>query len=218
MLRPAVGYGKPFYVWAGLETEALTTNEFGHLKLGARFSAPFAGLALAWRRVWSYQRSFLPRKATYEVADLQADGSIRYDSLDLSAWFAFPTPGGFGLLEADFFHVLDAPEGVDVFEEYLRVVVRPGWAVATRAGYAITFAEDRGTAGVLGEWLWPGPRPNVARVGPLFGWSFTPHLDAGLILTATIHSPDSIGFINGVFGTARLRYRWATGEPAPTFP
>jgi hypothetical protein len=204
------GYGKPHWTWTGLELEGVTTTEFGATAVRARLALVLLDVAVAWRHTWAYDRAFVPRRARYVSADLTRGPAATYDSLDLWAWGLAPLPGGYADWEFEATRVYGAPAGRDLYEEYFRAVIPPGWATTARLGYAVTFAEDRGSAGAIGEWVWLGGRGSVFRVGPLATWAFSPYFDVALELTTVVSSPDALDFYDGLWGTARLRYRFAT--------
>src|SRR4051794_19942548 len=61
----AVGYGKPHWMWIGIEGYPITTTAFGAGYLGLRAALPFLDLNLGARYTYSYYRSFLAPKDVY---------------------------------------------------------------------------------------------------------------------------------------------------------
>jgi hypothetical protein len=110
------------------------------------------------------------------------------------------------------------PADRDLFEEYQRVVVRGDSIAVVRAAFCPWLIPDRLAMGVLGEWLSAEGRGQTWRVGPLLEWTLTDHLSASAVYTIPVSSPDDLGAWVGAWGTLRLGYRWASGEPAPSFP
>jgi hypothetical protein len=207
-----IGYGKPHWLWAGLESEALTTSELGLTAVRARLALLVADLAIAYRRTWSYRRSWLAREPSYSDGDLTGGPKASYHSLDMWLWGIVPVGNGYLDWEVESVRVYGVPAGFDLYEEWLRVPARPPWLVATRLAYAHTFKSGRIALGAMGEWIWPGDRATWLRVGPLASYVFSSHWDVSGLLTFEVRSPDQLSFYNGVWGTFRFRYRFATGE------
>jgi hypothetical protein len=213
--RLVLGYGKPHWTWLGLEGEAATGSEAGFGVARARIALLIADVAVAYRRTWAYRHSYLDRERGYSDADLLGGPKAAYHSLDLSAMGLLPVGGGVIDWQFEAVRVYGLEPGVDLYEEWLRVPMRPPWATACRLGYAHMFLDQRLAVGALAEWLWPGPTGSLFRVGPLVNWAFGPHWDLSLLLTAVVHGPDSLNFYNGMWGTLRARYKFATGEKLP---
>jgi hypothetical protein len=207
-----VGYGKPHWTWIGLEFEGLSTTEMGLGDVRARLALVLVDLAASYRKTYSYRRSYLEREAHYDDGDLKGGPKARYDSLDLWAWGLIPAGKGFFDWEFEALRVLSVPAGQEVYEEWLRTPVRLPWATVCRLAYAHTFVDGKLSIGVMGEWLWPGHRGFVYRAGPLGSFTFSPHWDVTGLMTVVVDSPDQLGFYNGIWGTLRARYRWASGE------
>lgn len=207
-----VGYGKPHWMWAGVEGEGVTTSEMGLSTVRARLAFLIVDAAVAYRKTWSYRRSWVDREASYRDDDLRGGDKAAYHSLDLWLWGLIPVGSGYFDWEVESVHLLGVPRGKDLYEEWLRVVVRPSWAVAGRFGYVQTFKKGRLGFGVLGEWIWPGPRASTYRVGPLVNYAFNPRWDIALLMTTVVKSPDELSFYNGLWGTLRARYRFAFGD------
>lgn len=217
-----LGYGQPHWKWFGVEAYALTTNGFFGLYAGTRASLPFLDFTMGVRDTWSYVRSFLPQRDTYEASDVDRSraGHARYLAIDYELSGVVPLPGGYlvwGFLGAS---VLDAPASVHVFEESLRVVMRPPFAGNFRGGYVLALGRQQEVkAGALSETLViPGRDATVVRLGPVATVRVTPHMEALLVLTGVVHGPDALGIWGGSYGFFGVRYRWATGERATDFP
>lgn len=210
--RWMLGYGKPHWTWAGVETEAVTTTEMGFTTVRARVALLIVDVAVAYRKTWSYRRSLVDREPPYHDADLKGGAKTEYHSLDLWLWGLIPIGKGYFDWELEAVHLIGVPRGVDLYEEWLRVVVRPSWAIAGRLGYVQTFRKGRLGIGALSEWIWPGARASTYRVGPLVSYAFNAKWDVALLLTTPVKSPDDLGFYNGLWGTLRARYRFAFGD------
>jgi hypothetical protein len=207
-----LGYGKPHWTWGGLEAEAMSSTEMGLTAVRARVALMVADVAVAYRRTWAYRRQPLMRQAHYDNDDLRGRPRARYHSLDIWSWGLIPVGDGFIDWEVEASRLYGVPRGMDVFEEWLRTPVRPPWAVASRLGYAHQFLSKRLAVGAMAEWVWPGPRGSLVRVGPLANYAFGPHWDAAVLLMAYVHGPDDLRFFTGLWGTVRLRFKFASGE------
>jgi hypothetical protein len=214
------GYGKPYFIWGGLEGSALTTFDFGMLAVGPRVSALVVDVSLKRRWNQAYSHGFLPRRDSYTGAFVEGEhgAAAAYEAWDFSLGGFFPSFHGFGLYEFAATRVEGVPADRDLFEEWHRVVMSKDWVYAVRLGLALQLLDKKLAAGVLGEWLTTGDRGSTWRVGPLVDYQFTDHLSAGLVYTVPVSSPDSLGAWTGSWGTLRVRYTWASAESRPAFP
>jgi hypothetical protein len=167
-------------------------------------------LRVGYRWTWSFVRAFPDQRAHDDSADLKGSPKARYRDFELELSGVLPAPGGFAQWDFETHKPFGVPAGHDVYDEWLRAVTTTGWATDSRLGYSLTFAEKRGTVGVLGEFLTLGGRGSAWRVGPVATWEFSRAWDAGLILTLVVHSTDSLSVYDGAWGTVRLRYRFST--------
>lgn len=222
--RPALmlGYGKPHWEWFGVEAYALTTNSFFATYAGTRASLPFLDFTMGLRDTWAYRRSLLARKARYDASDVSsaAHGHARYLAIDYELTGVLPVPAGYALFGVLATTVLDVPADEDVYDEGMRVVMRPPGAIDFRLGYLV--AMGRGNAiklGALTETIpLPGRGATVERVGPIASVALTDHLEGIFVFTAVVTSPDTLGLWHAPYGFAGVRYRWAMGDERPRFP
>jgi hypothetical protein len=205
-----VGRGRPHWSWVGAEALALSTVEFGALYAGARARLPFLDVTLGARRTRSYVH---PRLAAMPAhATIDGDGAARVTSLDASALAYAPAPAGYLMLWGDLVRPLGIDGGEHVFEEMQRAVVGDGLTLAVRASYLVALDHGRLLVGPMGEHVRLGGRgAGVWRVGVAGFWDLTPRWQAALVLTAPVSGPDELGFIDGMWGTGVMRFRWASG-------
>ncbi|MGZ3473050.1 MAG: hypothetical protein ACXWUG_01275 [Polyangiales bacterium] len=217
----AVGYGKPHWIWIGVEGFALTTTEFTAAYAGVRASTPVLDIAYGVRDNRSYFRNFLVPAEHHTLEDRRADiyPRQRYLATELEISGLGPVLGGYAIWAVNIDRILDAPQGVHIYEESLRAVARK-WLVSTRIGYVYPFGPDGMVkAGVMGEYVALPDRPsNVLRLGPATVLTITEHLEMLFLLCLPVASPDSLGIAAGTYAVLSLRYRWATGERNPHFP
>jgi hypothetical protein len=103
-----------------------------------------------------------------------------------------------------------------LFEESLRVVMKPPYAWRARAGYLLAISRNGAIrVGAAGEIIGlPGRDEFVIRAGLLGSVSISAQLEAQVSLIPVLVSPDTIGLAGGDFGQLGVRYRFATdSEP-----
>ena len=218
----AAGYGKPYWMWIGVEAFPITTYEFAAFYAGLRAYLPFADLALGVRDNYSYKFGWLDPKEHHdgpEVRDRHGDRA-RYLAWEAVLSGGAPVPLGYALWEATVDVVTDAPPNVHLYEESIRAVMKPPKIVMTRLGYLLAFGRnDFIKVGVLGEAIFlPGRASNVLRIGPVGSINLTDHLEALGVVTFAVKSPDTLDTVLGGWAILGLRYKWATGDKLPRFP
>jgi hypothetical protein len=204
------GYGKPHFTWTGADVDAVSTTEFASIAPDLRLALVLVDLRIGYRWTWSFVRAFPAERASDDSSELGGSSKARYRAAEVELSGVLPAPGGFAQWDFETHRPFGVPAGHDVYEEWLRAVTRTGWATASRFGYALTFAHDRGAVGALGEFVTLGGRGSVWRVGPIAMWEFSRAWDAGLVLTLVVSSPDTLTAFDGAWGTVRLRYRFST--------
>jgi hypothetical protein len=220
-VQVAAGYGKPHWIWVGIEAFAITTTEFGGGFVGARASTPVLDISYGVRDNRSYLHGYLVPAGRHTASEVREETlpKQRYLVSELEISGVIPALGGYAIWDVDAERILDAPQGVEVYEESLRVITRK-WAIGTRVGFVYPFGRDGVLkAGLLAEYVITPDRPsNVARLGPAMVLSITDHTEMVGALTLPISSPDSLGPVVGSWGVLGLRYKWATGDRNPHFP
>ncbi len=210
-----VGYGKPFWNWVGAEVHALTTTEFGALYVGVRASSPVLEVSAGMRFDATYRRGRLPMRDRYTDDDLEASNApSRYRALDLDLYGVLPVGRLLMPIEVAATYL---PRGGPRYEEFFRVVVTGSWVVAVRAAPLVVLdTRRRHRLGVLFEWLRDvGRAASTFRLGPAYQFAITPLVDVYLVGTLAPASPDGLSAWNDLYGTASIRYRWASGDPSP---
>ncbi|MBN1611598.1 MAG: hypothetical protein JW940_33495 [Polyangiaceae bacterium] len=216
------GYGKPHWLWAGLDVSSITTYEFTQLYAGLRAAAPVVDFALGVRDTWPFTRPLLVPKRSYARSDLLDSGARagRYWAWEAETVAIVPLPhfafvGSFVVVG-----MLDIPRNRYVYDESYRAVVADHRYMVLRGAPMLRLLNEGALKlGALGEYVFDTGRPkSVVRVGPVGALTLTDHLEALAMLTFAVHSPDRLGIVLGAYGTATLRYRWATGEMKPALP
>jgi hypothetical protein len=216
------GYGQPHWLWTGLDLSSITTFEFTQAYAGVRAASPILDLAFGVRDTWSFEKPLLVPDASYARDDLlgQSGSAARYWAWEGEAVAILPLPHS--AIVADFIAVrtLDVPSDRYVYDEsYRAVIADPLFMVLRLAPVVRLLNEDALKVGALGEYVFATGRDKpVVRVGPVGALTITNHLEALAGLTLAVSSPDRLGMVLGAYGTACVRYRWATGESDPALP
>lgn len=218
----SAGYGKPHWIWTGVDVNAISTLEFIQGYAGLRASTPVLDFAFGWRDTKSFGKGWLTPAASFNRADV-TDGPgprARYWAWEGEAVALAPLP--FSAIVVDFIAVktLDVPAGKYVYDESYRVVVKDSLFEVLRVGLvARLLREDALKIGVLSELVFgTGRGHSVLRVGPVVSFQLTDHLEAVGGVTFAASSPDDLGLTLSTYGISGLRYRWATGERDPKLP
>lgn len=218
----SAGYGMPHWLWAGIDVNAISTNEVGQVYAGVRLASPVFDVAFGMRDTYSYGKPFLEPRASYSLDQVSnAPGpNARYWAWEAEVVGFVPLPHSAIMLDFIAVGVLDAPQDRSMYEESYRLVIGDSsymiWRAAT---VARLLREDALKVGLLYEWLvGTGRDQNLFRMGPAGSLQLTDHLEVVGALSVVVHSPDTLGLFLGSYGLAGLRYRWATGERAPELP
>jgi hypothetical protein len=218
----SAGYGKPHWIWTGVDANAIATMEFIQGYVGFRAATPVLDLAFGWRDTVSYTKGWLAPAASYRRADvLDGPGErAHYWAWEAEVVALVPLPHSAIIGDLIAVKTLDVPKGQYLYEESYRAVVKDSLFEVLRVGLvARLLREDSLKIGVLSELVFgTGRGHSVLRVGPAGSFQLTDHLEAVGGLTFAVYSPDALGILLGTYGIAGLRYRWATGERDPKLP
>ncbi|MDB4993061.1 MAG: hypothetical protein JWM74_493 [Myxococcaceae bacterium] len=224
-LKPQLqaGYGQPHWIWVGVDAYPVVTFAFAGAYAGFRFSLPIFDMKIGARNSLSFDRSYLTRKPTYEANDVDHvhdHGQVRYTTIEGNISGVVPLPHSYLVASVDAYYLPDVPNGLDMYEESLRVVARAPWVIGNRVAYAVKLGKNGFIkAGVLGELVLVPKREAVTwRVGPAAIVNITDHLDGLIALSLPVSSTDHLGIFEGSFGVLGVSYAWATGDEHPRFP
>ncbi len=228
-LRPRVslGYGKPFFRSIGIDANPQVSQTFLGGYAGIRASIPFLEFRAGARYIWAFQRQFLLHRSSYDRLQLEARDTARSQYIAGEAELTGTIPVGFGAILAtgSVSYVTGIPKeanGVptelNVYEETLRVIIKPPWVWRGRLGYAVRLGiEGRVSLGIVMDVIGvPGRSREIIRAGIVGAAALSDHLEVLGSFVPPIFSPDSIGFAGGDFGQLGIRYRWATDQPPET--
>lgn len=216
----AFGYGKPHWIWGGLGAQALTTSEFGAVRGGLHLHLLLANLSLQLRRTFAYERRFPVIADAYDDPDLKETSrpSSHYTSLDGSLHGVIPVGPTVGIWLVYGELVLDVPAGAAVFSEFLRAVLNEPAGLQPQLGWYYRLFDDRLLIGPAVDLVLTPGRDPVLRVGGGAFYTFGDHLSVEVLGTLPVASPDpDFDVFLQSWGIARVKWKWATGEPEPGF-
>lgn len=214
-----LGYGKPFWMWAGFQGWALATTESAMVSGGFKIGLPILELSGGLRFVSPFERGPLVRQESYDSAALERthEDARPYTAFDLDVIGYVPLPHVVLAPQVGFHYI--GEQRSDLYEEEQRVVMGAPWLWYGKLTTLITWAEARRYGlGPAVEHFRSGRSRATTRLGPTFTARFTPHLDAIFMATVPVAGPDSLSFYDSLGGSMSLRYRWASSERAPSFP
>ena len=215
-VRPRVmlGYGSPHWKFVALDAHWIVTNSFTAPYVGWRASLPFLDAMLGVRTVFPWDRRILPQRDSHDGDDLDIGHTgerSTYNAADFELAAFAPALHGIFYLQA---HpvVVDASRSLHIYEEVLRVVMRPPYALGTRVGYFYGVGESQAfKTGMVTEYvIVPGRPRNVTRLGPMASMQFDAHWEALFAFSFVVDSPDSLGIWHGTYAFLGLTHRWAS--------
>jgi hypothetical protein len=213
--RVAIGYGKPFTSWVGLEANPIVTSAELAVYGGLRLELPYVDFRLGPRFARAFTHTYLPDQLTYTRLELEtnygtpASATTYEGEVDLS----IPLGPGNIIGRGSLSYVTGVPSGDDVFEETLHVIVKPPWVWRARFGYAFRFGAYRQhSIGLVGEFLDVPKRDDsrTFRAGPLIRFVLSRRVELRGSFVVPFLSPDTIGLVGGDFAELGVRYRWAS--------
>lgn len=213
--RVALGYGKPFTSWVGIEASPIVTS--GELAIygGLRLEVPYFDLRLGPRFFRAFDHTYLDDQPSFTRLELETANGSQATATTYEAEIDLSVPIGPGNIvgRGSVSYVTGVPAGQDVFEETLHVIVRPPWVWRGRLGYAFRFgAYGQHSIGLIAEVL-DVPRRDDAvtvRAGPLLRFVLSRRVELRGSFVIPIVSPDTIGIVGGDFAELGVRYRWAS--------
>lgn len=210
-----VGYGRPFWIWGGLQTQIASTTEFGSILVGPRFDAILLNLMVDVRRTWAYSRRRSETASAYDAFGEGDDPRNHYTSLDAWIWGYVPLGRLLGYWEFSSVYAFSDPSPYAIFEEYYRLTLEGQLGMMARTVLQMKFYDERILVGPAADVALSPSRSPLVRVGASFSWQFTSHLSLQMLLTLPVASPDNFDAFTQSWGLARVSYSFATGEPRP---
>ncbi len=213
--RVALGYGKPFTSWIGVEANPIVTS--GELAVygGVRLELPYFDFRLGPRFFRAFDHTYLDDQPSFTRLELETANGPQATATTYEAEVDLSVPVGPGNIvgRGSISYVTGVPAGQDVFEETLHVIVRPPWVWRGRLGYAFRFgAYNQHSIGLIAEVLDVPAREAAVtlRAGPLLRFVLSRRVELRGSFVIPIVSPDSIGIVGGDFAELGVRYRWAS--------
>lgn len=212
--RFAAGYGRPFWKWIGVEAyPMLSLNNLGQY-VGVAAEIPGLTFRAGGRYHLPFGRSFLEPRESFRRMDLDVLRGPRADYLAFEAELTGTLPVAYGSLFAivSGYRTALVPDDYFVFEESLRVVMKPPYAYRARVGYLLALGRTSAIrVGPVVEGIgMPGRDEYVIRGGVLGSVLISARLEAQASLIPVLVSPDRLGLAGGDFGQLGVRFRWAT--------
>lgn len=212
-----LGWGAPFWQFVGIDAYGIATNSFMAGYAGWRASLPWLDVQWGYRAVYPWDRRYLPKQTRYEPADLilrEPDQRSTYGVIELELTPLAPLLHGVAFAELHPMWIL-SPSDKNLYEEVMRAVIEPPFAMRTRLGYLYGFGASKALKlGAMVEYLvTPGRPKNVTRVGPVLVLTVTQYLEVLFTTTVTVSSADQLGLYEGSYGFLGLRARWAERLP-----
>lgn len=213
--RLILGYGRPF--WRAIAFEANPEVSASQLSAfaGIRGTLPYVNLRVGGRYVFAFQHYFLADQPKYDRLALQSQAFTRSKYIAGEAELNGTLPVGFGALLAtgNVTYITGVPAGLNVYEEILRIIVKPPLVWRGRVGYAIRLGvEGKISLGLVAEMLGSQGRAPTVRAGFIGSAALSDHVEVLGWLVPPIIGPDTIGIAGGDFGQLGIRYRAATGQ------
>jgi len=218
--RFALGYGRPFWSWLGVEIYPLTSLSGIGGYGGINASLPGFTFRSGARYYYPFSRSLLEPQSRFNRSDLDILRGPKGDYMALEAELTGTVPFFFGSL----FGVVTAyrtamvPLDHYLFEDSLRAVMKPPYIGRGRFGYLLAFGTDGAlrvgpAADII---VLPGRALTIVRAGVLGSVLISPSLEAQASFIPVLMSRDNLGLLGGDFGQLGVRYRFATAsEPDP---
>jgi len=217
-LALSAGWGKPHWLWGGVEAHGVAGLDFGAASANLRVALLVVDLwgGLRSTRAWRH----VPLPDVPHQDGLPKGGGMTYATLDLFTSGVVPTPGGLALWEVNAVRFLDPPAGTQTYEEWLRVVCAQPWCGVARLAWVARLREGALHLGAGAEWAFLDGRggADLVRVGPVLSWRLWPHLALQGALYWPVSDPDRLGFLDRVNAVVVLGFTAATGDPPPRFP
>lgn len=213
--RVSLGYGRPFTSWFGLDVNPIANTAGLGAYGGLRIEIPHFDVRLGSRYFAAFTHTFLAEQDSYSRLALEtSDGTpSRTLTHELEADATLPIGPGNVLLRGSGSYVTGVPEGYDVFEETLHVIVRPPLLWRVRLAYLVRFGEfGQHSLGLAADLLDIPKRDDsiTVRAGPLLRLVLSRRVEIRGSFVVPISSPDRIGLVGGDFTELGVRYRWAT--------
>jgi hypothetical protein len=216
-VRPRVsfGYGRPFTSWFGMDVNPIAQTSGLGAYGGLRLEIPHFDVRVGSRYFAAFNHTFLQQRESYDRLALETSDGMPARTLthEIEADASFGLGPGNVLLRGSGSYVTGVPQGYDVFEETLHVIVRPPVVWRARLAYVLRFGRHRQhSAGVAVDLIDIPKRDDsiTIRTGPLLRVVLSRRVEIRGSFVVPVSGPDQIGLVGGDFTELGVRYRWAT--------
>jgi hypothetical protein len=216
-LALAAGYGKPHWLWAGLEGIGTLTIDCAAAQAGLHLSAVLIDLSVIVRRTAAFEHTFIPVRDSVRSRDLEQANQAGAKSNVVEASLSGALPYGRWLLtwELTYVRPLGQSSSLLLYEEIQRIPITSRGVVTSKLGPMVNLSTGRQFyLGMLAEHLSLLGRNDglVFRIGPSAWIELSRHWNLFGYVTWPVNGPDHLGAWNGGYGGAGLLYQFATGE------
>jgi hypothetical protein len=213
--RVALGYGKPFTSWFGIEANPIAQTTELAAYAGLRLEIPYFTVRAGPRVFRAFTHTYLARQTSYTRLELETGSGQPAHAVTYEAEVDLAIPAGPGDIigRGSISYMTGVPDGDDVFDETLHVIVQPPWVWRGRLGYAFRFGAYRQhSLGIIAEALDVPKRDDSlsVRAGPIVRFVLSRRVELRGSFVFPIISPDTLGIISGDFAELGVRYRWAS--------
>lgn len=217
-LRPrfSLGYGRPFWLWAGVEANPIVSLEQVGVYGGIRLASSYVDLRVGARYAYGISASFLEPRDTYNPAQLdsRAGPHSTYLSLETELTASIPLGPGAILSETALTFITGVTSGYNVFEQTVRVVADPPFVWRQRLGYALRIRKKGALSiGIVAELVGnPARDLLVVRGGLLVRMQLFYNLSLRGTFVPVLHSKDDLGLVGADSFQIGIRWLWASGD------
>ncbi len=217
--RVSVGYGQPHWRWMGVEANPIISSEGIGLYAGFRAALPFIDIRIGGRYRYTFRRSFLEPRASYEREDIELrDGPpSNYLSWEVEVTGSLPFGKNGQLGAGNIFSELAltavtlVKDGWWVYEETIRAVFKPPWVWRAMVGYMFRFLKNGAlrVGPVVQAVGLPARRFVVWRGGVLARFRLSYNLELRGTFVPVLWSRDNLGAAGADSFQLGIRYLWA---------
>ncbi len=213
--RVSLGYGRPFTEWIGVDVNPIASQNGLGAYGGLRIEIPHLDFRVGPRYFSSFQHTYIAPKAHYRRLDLEnsSGGAARTLTYEAELDLNFTVGPGRLTLRGSASYITGVPEGQEVFEETLHIIVAPPVVWRARLGYVFSFgSRNQHSVGPAIDLLDVPKRDDsrTIRIGPILRLALSRRVDVRGSFIFTVVSPDRIGLAGGDFTELGIRYRWAS--------
>ena len=216
-LALTAGYGKPHWLWVGVEGLAMITPMYTSVQSGLHASGVIADLMVTVRRTYAFDHTLIPMAHSIGSDDLEQahQPAAQSTALDASVWGFLPYGRWLVTWELTYVRPFGQDPSMLLYEEIQRAVVTREGVVTSKIGPMVNLSTaGQIYVGILAEHLSLLGRadPLVFRIGPNLWFQLSRKWNLYGYAAWPVHGPDHLGAWSGMYGAAGFLYRFATGE------